>query len=60
MRPAVSAGRICIIRTSKSIGQGFADEIFRVYRREHPGVNISFVHAISSIRRMIEHVRNTK
>lgn len=40
----------------ESIGQGFADEIFRVYRREHPEVEISFIRANSSIRRMIEHV----
>ena len=44
----------------ESIGQGFADEIFRVYCREHPEVDISFIHANSSIRRMIDHVRNTK
>ena len=44
----------------ESIGQGFADEIFRVYCREHPEVDISFIHANVSIRRMIDHVRNTK
>ena len=44
----------------ESIGQGFADEIFRVYCREHPEVDISFIHVNSSIRRMIDHVRNTK
>ncbi len=41
----------------KSIGQGFADEIFRVYRREHPGIRIETDNASGVVRQMIHHVQ---
>lgn len=36
-----------------SIGQAFADEIFRVYAHEHPGVNIRWVRTTPQVERMI-------
>lgn len=39
-----------------SIGQGFADEIFRVFRNRHPEVNIRCVNTSEQIRKMIKHV----
>jgi hypothetical protein len=39
-----------------SIGEGFADEIFRVYCRANPAISISFINANDSIKRMIAHV----
>ncbi len=36
-----------------SIGQAFADEVFRVFVRQHPEIELISVHANESIRRMI-------
>ncbi len=38
------------------IGQAFADEIFRVFRDEHPQIHITYVGANEQVERMIEHV----
>ena len=40
------------------IGQGFADEIFRVYKKSHPDISISYLHANESIEKMIKHAQN--
>ena len=40
----------------ESIGQGFADEIFRVFKNEHPAVTLTVVRAGSAVARMIQHV----
>lgn len=42
-----------------SVGQAFADEIFRVYKRKHPGINISYINTNTEINRMISHVIKT-
>jgi hypothetical protein len=39
------------------IGQGFADEIFRVFRNSHPETEITAINAATSVRRMISHVQ---
>ena len=39
------------------IGQAFADEIFRVFAREHPEVEILVSHANTTVRNMIHRVR---
>lgn len=36
------------------IGQAFADEIFRVFAKEHPEIQIEHVHANSAVKRMID------
>lgn len=36
-----------------SIGQAFADEIFRVFANEHPEVELVAVHAVSDVQQMI-------
>jgi hypothetical protein len=36
------------------IGQAFADEIFRVFAKEHPGIQIQHIHANSAVKRMID------
>jgi len=36
-----------------SIGQAFADEIFRVFALAHPGIDLQFIHANSEVRKMI-------
>jgi DNA-binding transcriptional ArsR family regulator len=36
------------------IGQAFADEIFRVFAKEHPDIQIQHVHANSAVKRMID------
>lgn len=38
------------------IGQAFADEIFRVFKKEHPSVILTFVDANTDIERIIERV----
>lgn len=42
----------------ESIGQAFADEIFRVFVTEHPEVHISVVGANMNVLRMIRHAEN--
>ncbi len=38
------------------IGQGFADEVFRVFRRHHPEVEIEAINASESVQKMIRYV----
>ena len=40
------------------IGQAFADEIFRVFARRHPGVDVQFVNANDEVIRMIKRARS--
>jgi len=40
------------------IGQAFADEIFRVFVRSHPGVDVQFVNANDDIIRMIKRAQS--
>jgi DNA-binding transcriptional ArsR family regulator len=44
-------------RGVESIGQAFADEIFRVYQKQHPGVNIVAINAVDAVDRMIQHAK---
>lgn len=39
------------------IGQPFADEIFRVYNKDHPGVRVIAIRANPDVQRMIDQVR---
>src|SRR5215831_13121502 len=36
------------------IGQAFADEIFRVFARSHPGIDVQFINANDDVTRMIK------
>ena len=45
-------------RDVKSVGQGFADEIFRVFARQHPGVKIATENANPAVDAMLRHVRS--
>jgi STAS-like domain of unknown function (DUF4325) len=40
-----------------TIGQAFADEIFRVFAKEHPNIEINPIRANSEVKRMIDRVR---
>lgn len=42
----------------QTIGQAFADEIFRVYSKEHPQILLSWVRANDDIEAMIRHVKS--
>jgi hypothetical protein len=42
------------------IGQGFADEIFRVFARAHPSTRLIPVHYTDTVEKMITHVRANK
>ncbi|HEX9684771.1 MAG TPA: DUF4325 domain-containing protein [Burkholderiales bacterium] len=42
----------------KSVGQGFADEVFRVFSGQHPGVKITTENANPAVDAMIRHVRS--
>jgi anti-sigma regulatory factor (Ser/Thr protein kinase) len=42
-----------------TIGQAFADEIFRVFPKEHPNIEIVPIRANSEVKRMIERVKST-
>lgn len=41
----------------ESIGQAFADEIFRVFALQHPEIEIKDIHANSNVKQMIERAR---
>jgi len=40
----------------KNVGQGFADEVFRVFRKQNPGIRINFENANPTVEYMITHV----
>lgn len=40
-----------------SIGQAFADEIFRVFAQSHPGIELQFIRANTDVRNMIGRAR---
>jgi anti-sigma regulatory factor (Ser/Thr protein kinase)/biotin operon repressor len=40
-----------------SIGQAFADEVFRVFANAHPDIELHAINANSAVRRMIAHVK---
>ena len=42
------------------IGQAFADEVFRVFKTEHPQVHLIPVNYNDDIKKMIEHVTGNK
>ncbi|HET9236499.1 MAG TPA: DUF4325 domain-containing protein [Oligoflexus sp.] len=41
----------------ESIGQGFADEVFRVFKTAHPNIEIEVKNASAFVQRMIAHVQ---
>lgn len=42
------------------VGQAFADEVFRVYANEHPGVNILAINTSASVSQMIARARQAE
>jgi hypothetical protein len=42
------------------IGQGFADEIFRVFANEHPATRLVPTHCTETVEKMIAHVRRNQ
>ena len=40
-------------RDVQTIGQAFSDEVFRVFAREHPGIELVPIHTSSEVKRMI-------
>ena len=42
-----------------TIGQAFADEIFRVFALAHQGIELQFVHANAAVRNVIERSRSS-
>jgi len=44
----------------ESIGQGFAHEIFVVFKRTHPDLNLEVINDNEEVRKMINHVLTTK
>lgn len=42
----------------KQIGQAFADQIFRIFQREHPKVHLEAINTNESIKNMIKHIQN--
>ena len=45
-------------RDVKSVGQGFADEVFRVFARRHPAIKIAVEHVNPAVDAMIRHARS--
>ncbi len=45
------------MRDVRNVGQGFADEVFRVFATAHPDILIRFVNASDAVTAMIKHVR---
>lgn len=48
------------MRDVKNVGQGFADEVFRVFAAAHPEVVVRAVNASGPVDAMIRHVRNAQ
>lgn len=44
-------------RDVEAIGQGFADEMFRVFPSQYPGIEIEVINANDFVQRMIAHVK---
>lgn len=44
------------MRDVKNVGQGFADEVFRVFAEAHPDISIRSVNVSGAVAAMIEHV----
>ena len=44
----------------KIIGQGFADELFRVFMQNHPEINLEIVHLKPALQTIINHVVDNK
>jgi anti-sigma regulatory factor (Ser/Thr protein kinase) len=42
----------------ETIGQAFADEIFRVFANQHPEIELHYIKANSAVKRMIERARS--
>lgn len=42
------------------IGQGFVDEIFRIFKNNHPEIKMQYINASDAVRFMIERSANTK
>ncbi|MEW6026321.1 MAG: DUF4325 domain-containing protein [Planctomycetota bacterium] len=40
----------------KTIGQAFADEVFRVFAKEHPETHLQWINAVGDVEKMIKHV----
>jgi DNA-binding transcriptional ArsR family regulator len=43
-------------RGVRSLGQGFADQVFRIFRRDHPGIELIPVNLDPILRPMLQHV----
>ena len=43
----------------EEIGQGFADELFRVFQTQHPGTVLTPINCSNQIQKMISHVQHT-
>jgi hypothetical protein len=39
-------------------GQGFADEVFRVFARAHPEIEIRAINASSAVNAMLRHIQS--
>lgn len=44
----------------RSIGQGFADEVFRVFAKHHPAIKLTWINAHPSVQTMIRHAMDDK
>jgi hypothetical protein len=44
-------------RNVESVGQGFADEVFRVFANNHPEIDLRPVNAIPAVNAVIRHAR---
>lgn len=42
------------------MGQGFADEVFRVFQDQHPDVKLTVINANASVQGMIRHVQRNR
>lgn len=48
------------LRDVKNLGQGFADEVFRVFQTAHPDIVIRFINASDAVAAMIRHVGGSR
>jgi hypothetical protein len=43
----------------QTVGQAFADEVFRVWQKNHPAIRIEMRHAGENVQFMVRHVGST-
>ena len=53
----MSSGKFFDFRDIDFMGQGFADEVFRVFQNQHPDIMLNVINANETVLGMIRHIK---